>query len=104
MLDHRSREARFMRDRRAELVAHCGGAPSQTQRVMIERAVWLSLRIALLDRKQAEMGDMTEHDSKTYLAWVGSLTRLMKDLGPPAVSNTPPQSRLRAYLDGPAAS
>jgi hypothetical protein len=93
-----------MRDRRAELVGHCGGVPSQTQKVMIERAVWLSLRIALLDRKQAEMGDMTEHDSKTYLAWVGSLTRLMKDLGPPAVSSTPPQSRLRAYLDGKAAT
>jgi hypothetical protein len=35
---------------------------------------------------------------------VGSLTRLMKDLGPPAVSSTPPQSRLRAYLDGKAAT
>jgi len=102
-LDHRTREARFMAVRRKELIAHCGGSPSQTQKVMIERAVWLSLRIALLDRKQAEMGEMTEHDSRTYLAWVGSLTRLMEDLGPAVPSPTAKVPTMSEYLASRAA-
>jgi hypothetical protein len=82
LIDGRSKEALFLKNRRAELVAHLGGNPSATQAGMIERACWLSLRIAQLDAKIAEGGEgMTEHDSKTYLAWSGTLTRLLKSLG-----------------------
>ncbi len=80
-LDHRTREAKFMAARRAELMAHVGGKPSATQRIMIERAVWLSLQVALLDVKQAEGEAFTQHDSNAYLAWTGALTRLMRHLG-----------------------
>ncbi len=80
-LDGRTREARLMRDTRAEMIAHVGGHPSATQRALIERAVQLSLRIAMMDRKFAEQGVQTEHDSRTYLAWSGSLSRALRDLG-----------------------
>ena len=70
-----------MRETKAALVAHVGGHPTATQKLVIDRAVQLSLRIALLDAKQSD-GGMTEHDSRTYLAWVSSLNRLLRELGP----------------------
>ena len=78
-----------MAARRAELVAHVGNAPSATQRVMIERAVWLSLQIALLDVKQAEGGTFTPHDAAFYISWCNTLTRLMRHLGMRGVAERP---------------
>lgn len=80
-LDGRTREGRLMRDVRAELTAHVGGKPSATQKALIERAVWLSLHIAQLDAKAAAGRAMTEHDSRTYLAWSNSLTRTLREIG-----------------------
>jgi hypothetical protein len=41
-LDQRTKEARLMRETRAELVAHVGGKPSAVQAAMIERACQLT--------------------------------------------------------------
>lgn len=87
-IDGRTREARLMREARAELVAHVGGTPSATQRVLIERAVQLTLQIAMLDAKQAG-GGLTEHDGRTYLAWTNTLTRLMRQLGMTGAAQRP---------------
>ena len=84
-----------MRQVRKDLIAHLGGNPSVTQRVMIDRAAWLSLRIALLDAKILD-GSFTEHDSRTYLAWSGHLSRLMRDLGLKGAAQTP--RSLREHL------
>jgi len=81
-LDRRTAEARFLRDVRAELAQHVGGKPSATQRAMIDRASWLRLHIRLMDNKTAEGRALTEHDSRTYLAWVNSLRLMMEALGP----------------------
>ena len=83
--DGRTREARLMRDTRAALTAHVGGNPSVTQRLLIDRAVQLTIRVATMDRKFAETEVQTEHDSRTYLAWTGSLSRILRDLGLQAV-------------------
>ena len=80
-LDQRTKEARLMRETRAELVAHVGGRPSAVQSAMIERACQLTLRIVAMDRKFAETGAQTDHDSRTYLAWSNSLTRTLAQLG-----------------------
>jgi hypothetical protein len=80
-LDGRTREARLMREARAELTAHVGGKPSATQRALIEQAAQLRLRIATMDRRYAETGEMTAHDSRTYLAWANSYSRLLRQLG-----------------------
>ena len=56
--------------------------------MLIERAVQLSLQIALLEAKQAQ-GAFTEHDSRTYLAWSNSLTRLMKQIGMKGAAERP---------------
>src|SRR4029077_8360806 len=41
---------------------------------MIERACQLTLRIVAMDRKFAETGAQTDHDSRTYLPWSNSLS------------------------------
>ena len=79
-LDQRKREARLMRETKAALLAHVGGSPSATQAVLIDRAVMLTLQLALMDAKQAA-GTMTQHDGRQYLAWCNTLTRLMRQMG-----------------------
>ena len=72
----------MMRRIRTELTAHVGGAPSATQRVLIDRAAQLALRLALLDEKMLTPGGaMTEHGSRQYLAWSNALDRAMRTLG-----------------------
>ena len=80
-MDRRTREAKLLAEVRADLTEHVGGAPSATQRRLIERCAWLSLHVAQLDAKVAEGGAMTEHDQRTYLAWNDTLTRTLRQLG-----------------------
>ena len=80
-LDGRSRPARLMRRVRKDLVTHLGGKPSATQLMLIEQVVQLRLRMSLMDAKFAATGEQTPHDSATYLAWSGSLARLLRQLG-----------------------
>jgi hypothetical protein len=81
-LDGRTREAILIKETRAELLAHVGGHPSATQRALIEQLVQIKLRLAVMDRKFAATGStMTDHDSRTYLAWANSYSRLLRLLG-----------------------
>lgn len=80
-LDGRTREARLMARTRQDLTEHVGGTPSATQRALIERAVNLTVRVAAMDARFAETGVMTDHDSRTYLAWSNTLTRTLRTLG-----------------------
>lgn len=80
-LDGRTQEGRLVRDTRRDLTEHLGGSPSCTQLMLIERIAQLTLRTAAMDRKFAETGAMTEHDTRTYLAWSATLSRALRDLG-----------------------
>jgi len=80
-MDRRTKEARLLRDTRAELTAHLGGTPSATQRALIDQLAQLRLRLATMDRAFAESGAMTAHDSRTYLAWSNSYSRMLRQLG-----------------------
>jgi hypothetical protein len=81
-IDGRTREGKLMQETRAELVRHLGGAPTVAQRALIERAVWMTLHLAVMDRRTAEKGgQMTEHDSVRYLAWTNTLTRTIRAIG-----------------------
>jgi hypothetical protein len=91
-LDGRSREGRLVRRVRRELTAHVGGRPTATQKALIERAAWLSLRISQLDARMATDG-FTDHDHRFYLAWVGTLSRTLRQLGmQPAKAAAPVRS------------
>jgi hypothetical protein len=80
-LDGRTAEARLMRDARASLEKHVGGTPSAVQQALIEQAVQLRLRLAVMDSKFAETGAQTDHDVRHYLAWANSHSRLLRLLG-----------------------
>jgi len=101
-IDGRTRAARLAKSTRTALTAHMGGRPSATQLVMIERAVQLTIRIAAMDGRFARTGEQTEHDSRTYLAWSASLTRLLRDMGMKTV--TPSVLSLKDHIATRAAA
>jgi len=89
-LDGRTREARLLRQIRAELTAHCGGSPSATQRIAIDRAAALTLHVARMDAKAAEQGGMSDHARREYLAADSSLRRMLQLLGADAKARAAP--------------
>jgi hypothetical protein len=101
-LDQRTKEARFVRELRDELLVHIGGRPSATQRALIEQLVQIRLRLAVMDRRFAATGAQTDHDSRTYLAWANSYARLLRQLGFAAPKEH--AQSLTGYLAAKAAS
>lgn len=95
-LDRRTREAQLMQRVRKELTDHVGGEPSAAQAMIIEQAAQLRLRIALMDRKLAEQGTLTDHDARTYIAWSNALIRTVARLGTKGVAKAAPS--LADYL------
>ena len=99
-IDGRRREARLLQNIRQELTQHVGGAPSATQRALIERAAWLTLHVALMDAKLMEEGEgatLSERDGRQYLAWSNSLTRTLRELGHKGAPPKPAKS-LQEFL------
>jgi hypothetical protein len=88
-LDGRTREANLMKRVREELYAHVGGKPTTTQRLLIERAVILSLRVAQIDAKILAGEPLTTHDSNFALAWNNALRRTLVALGSGAAARAP---------------
>jgi hypothetical protein len=68
-----------MRKVRKQLTEAIGGKPTLIQNLMINQAVMLSIRLALLEPKVLD-GTLTGEDSNYYLAWSNSLTRLLARL------------------------
>jgi hypothetical protein len=77
------------------LVAHVGGRPTATQAAQIERASWLTLRLAQFDTLRAR-GEPV--DDVLYLAWSNSLSRVLQRLGPPAAVPQPTLAQVLAEL------
>jgi hypothetical protein len=80
-VDGRTREARLMRETRAELTAHVGGSPTIAQRALIEQATNLRLRIAVLDKRFADSREYSEADTRTYTTLSNALGRVLSRLG-----------------------
>lgn len=95
-MDGRTWEAKLLQEVRRDLTEHCGDKPSATQRALIDRAVWLTLYVARIDRRSAEGGGMTEHDSRTYLAWSNGLARTLAKIGLKSAAQQP--ASLNDYL------
>ena len=103
-LDGRTYEAKLYYRFREDLTAHVGGAPSITQSAIIERCAWIRVQLALMDAKIAD-GSLTEHDSRSYLAWANTLSRLLAKLGldAPTAPKPDPMAAIRAALADEAA-
>jgi hypothetical protein len=80
-LDGRTKEAMLMRRVRAELTDHVGGNPTVTQKLLIERAAILSLKVAQIDLRILAGEVMTQHDNQHALAWINALRRTCVALG-----------------------
>jgi len=80
-LDGRTREAKAAKLFEAELVRHVGGSPSATQAALIAQATQIQMRLSAMDEAFAERGDQSAHDSRVYLSWANSLSRLMRQIG-----------------------
>ena len=65
-IDGRSREGRFLRDVERELVAHVGGKPTVTQKLLIRRLARGLLRLELLDERITR-GELNDHDARTFI-------------------------------------
>jgi len=89
-LDRRTTASKVTETFRAELVAHIGGKPSAVQSALIEQGVQLKLRLFAMDSAFAERGAQSAHDTRTYLAWNNSLTRLLRQLGVKGVAEKAP--------------
>jgi hypothetical protein len=85
-IDQRTVEAALMRRVRDELTEHCGGHPTVVERLLIERATILSLRVAQIDVKILAGEVLTLHDNQHALSWFNALRRTLVELGlqPPA--------------------
>lgn len=93
-LDGRSELGRFVRHLEAELVAHVGGAPSITQKLLIDRIIRTRLQLDALDEKLAA-GSFAPHDQRTYGALLNAHRLGLRELGKPAKAQ--PQDALQ-YL------
>jgi hypothetical protein len=76
-----------------------GGNLNEVQKMLIDRAAMLSLRIDLMDKQALRDGVMSEKNGREYLAWTNSLTRLMRQLGVsiPKDAENPDRWRLPAF-------
>jgi hypothetical protein len=96
--DLRTRYGRILKSVRDELTSHVGSRPSATQKMLIERAAQLSLRVAMMDDQAATGKVLTDHDSRTYLAWSNTLTRTLAQLGLHGAKPSTP--KLSDYMAG----
>jgi hypothetical protein len=88
-VDGRTKVAKLICDTRSALFEHVCGAPSATQRALIERVVWLTVKCSQIDAKIVAGAD-TEYDGKSYLAWSNALRRALRDLGMAPRAARPP--------------
>ena len=98
-VDGRSTEGRHIRKLERELIKHIGGAPSITQRLLIERIIKTHLQLRALDEKLAS-GIWTDHDRRTQAALANGLRLSLRDLGAKPVDAKPPS--LAEYLSAKA--
>jgi hypothetical protein len=82
-LDGRSWQWRFFKAKRKELTTALGGNLTYIQEQLVERAVWLQLKLTMLDHRLATNDGrrFTKQDNNVYLAWHNSLARTLSLLG-----------------------
>jgi hypothetical protein len=85
----RCREGKALRTRRAELVAHCGGAPSAVQMTLIDRIIMLTWQSMQVDRLSASATgqqaiDLLERADKLANTLGRALSRLGLEAQAPA--------------------
>jgi hypothetical protein len=78
--DRNTLVGRKIHEYRVATVAELGGNLTSLERSALEGCCQLLARILPMDASYAETGTMSEHASRTYLAWRGALNRHERDL------------------------
>ena len=99
LVDGRSERGRLIRDMERQLIEHVGGAPTITQRLLIDRAIKTRLQLDALDEKLAA-GNWTPHDQRTFGGLQNAFRLALRELGL-APSASDPRAAGRAALDAP---
>jgi hypothetical protein len=68
-IDYRTSEGQLLTQIRSELTQHIGGKPTAPQRILIDRAAMLVLRITLMDKVQAQNAFMSEKNYAGKVSW-----------------------------------
>jgi hypothetical protein len=104
-LDGRTREARIVRETRVLLMRQVGGRPSPAQAALIETALDLKLRMAILERQFAETGTQTQRSGRMFTALANAYARCIRRLGRPyaQLPASAASASLLDYLDSLAA-
>jgi hypothetical protein len=63
------------------MVAHVGGSPNAAQVALIDALAALKVKLNVFDARFIEEGGMSPHARREYLAFVGSYSRLLRQLG-----------------------
>jgi hypothetical protein len=96
-LDKRRKEAWFMQRVRQHLAEHVG-SPSFVQRLLIERAAVLMLRLALFDQKVVDNEPIPLHSDQWIVAWQNALVRTLAALGVKGTPGAAPANEVASYL------
>ena len=81
LIDGRSTIGRYMRDLEQQLIAHCGGSPSITQRLLVDRLIRTTMQLNNLDQKLMSGDNWTDHDSRTHGGLINRQRLLLRELG-----------------------
>jgi hypothetical protein len=98
-LDGRTREGLAAEKFRKELEQSFGGeaALSTEQRILVDRATWLQVRIWLMDSDKRST-PLSARDSAYYLSWSNALTRCIGRLAKLAKANPTPKRTMLADI------
>jgi hypothetical protein len=99
-IDGRSTIGRYVRDLEAQLVKHCGGAPSIVQRLLIDRIIKTTVQLEALDRKLMQGDGWTDHDSRTHGGLINRQRLLLREIG--FEPTAPPTPNFREYWNRPS--
>jgi hypothetical protein len=87
-IDGRSREGKFVRRIESELLEQLGDNPSFAQVLLVRRAARAALKLELYDRKLAEGGEVTSHDSRMYGGLSNNLRLLLREISSQGVAKS----------------
>lgn len=97
-VDGRTREAQFRRKMRGALAAHVGGTPSIAQEMLIDLAVDTAFEVEIMKSRRAELGSLSDHDHRHFLAYCNSYRRTLVALGVKQSAGGNSPLTLSAYL------
>jgi hypothetical protein len=98
-IDRRTKQAAYLRRVREELNRHIGANPSIIDKMLVDRACMLSLRLVQIDRMILEERPLTDIDTRMAVSWQNALVRTLNSLRIPTEAAAGFQDSMARILD-----